>query len=387
MNYALLAEYAETETQRQLIDALVEHGSIRKAAKAIGRNTRSVFRTLERIKRNAALHGLSPEHDMTHPVPDGFYAKGVSTYYDEDGKVRGQWVKSQVDKAEQTRILLESIRESFDEFKGRAKPVAPAKAHNADLLQVYPMGDPHIGMYAWAEEAGEDFDVEIASRDLRAAVTNLVERSPAAETAVILNLGDFYHSDNLDNMTRRSGHVLDVDTRWPRVMRAGVDLMIECVQAALKKHKRVVVRNMIGNHDDHSSMFLAVALDKYFHNEPRVTVDLSPSAFWYYQFGKVLIGSTHGDTAKPDKLPAIMASDQAKAWGDTLYRYWYTGHIHSRNVIEFPGVMWESFRTLAAKDAWHAASGYRSGRDMLSLTLHREFGEVGRHAVNVAMVR
>ena len=113
---------------------------------------------------------------------------------------------------------------------------------------------------------------------------------------------------------------------------------------------------------------------------------MSPSKFWYYKFGKILIGSTHGDTAKPNKLPEIMAADKPSEWGDTDYRYWYTGHIHSRNVIEFSGCVWESFRTLAAKDAWHSGAGYRSGRDMCSILLHKDFGEIGRNTVSVKMI-
>lgn len=386
-DYQALREFCATIRQMEVMDALIETNSQAQAAKRVGIAKRNVAAIVHRVKKLAAMRGVSPEHDMTHAVPDGFHVKGISTYYGDDGKPRGQWVKSQADKDKLDKILLESIRESLEEYKGQAPKAAKPKASNSDLLVVYPMGDPHIGMYAWAEETGEDFDTEIASRDLRAAVRNLVERSPDSETAILLNLGDFYHADNLDNQTRRSGNVLDVDTRWPKVLRAGVDLMIECVQAALEKHKRVIVRNVTGNHDDHSAMFLSIALDAYFHNEKRVTVDCSPAKFWFYRFGKVLLGSTHGDTAKPEKLPGIMAADAAKDWGDTKFRYWYTGHIHSRNVIEFPGVMWESFRTLAGKDAWHAAQGYRSGRDMTAITLHKEYGEVGRHTVNVDMVR
>jgi len=100
-----------------------------------------------------------------------------------------------------------------------------------------------------------------------------------------------------------------------------------------------------------------------------------------------LIGSTHGDMAKPDKLPQIMAADKPKEWGSTKHRYWYTGHIHTRNVIESAGCTWESFRTLAAKDAWHSGMGYRSGRDMCCILLHKDFGEVGRNTASLDLIR
>ncbi len=48
--------------------------------------------------------------------------------------------------------------------------------------------------------------------------------------------------------------------------------------------------------------------------------------------------------------------------------------------------MVESFRTLAAKDAWHSSAGYRAGRDMCTITYHREFGEVARATANIDMI-
>ncbi len=38
---------------------------------------------------------------MVHTVPDGFQVKGVSTYYNDEGKPVGQWVKSVPDKERQ----------------------------------------------------------------------------------------------------------------------------------------------------------------------------------------------------------------------------------------------------------------------------------------------
>jgi hypothetical protein len=99
-----------------------------------------------------------------------------------------------------------------------------------------------------------------------------------------------------------------------------------------------------------------------------------------------LIGATHGDTTKPEQLLGVMASDRAEDWGQTKHRYWYTGHVHHQSVREFAGVTAESFRTLAAKDAYAAGHGYRAGRDMRCIVLHRDHGEVERHRVDVGML-
>ena len=45
---------------------------------------------------------------------------------------------------------------------------------------------------------------------------------------------------------------------------------------------------------------------------------------------------------------------------------------------EYRGCSVEIFRTLAPADAWTQASGYRSGRSLTMITVHKTKGERGR---------
>ena len=82
MDYSDLKEFA-TARQCQVIDALQEHGSQSKAAKALDINSRTLERSLQAVKRQASRRGWSPDHDMTHSVPDTHVAKGMyQPYYD-----------------------------------------------------------------------------------------------------------------------------------------------------------------------------------------------------------------------------------------------------------------------------------------------------------------
>ncbi len=375
-----------TVRQLEIIDAVNTHGSHGKAAKALNVCKGTVQRAVEGLKSRAAKQGYSPEHDMTRTVPDGYMVKGVSTYYNAEGKPSGQWVKSSVDANRQEQLIKEFITTLAQDIKGLA-PITPVpENNNSDLMCVYPMGDPHFGLYAWAKDAGDDFDLTIAENLTCGAIDRLVASAPEAETAILLNLGDMFHADNQKNVTN-SGHQLDVDGRWAKVQQIGLKSMLHCIRRLLEKHKKVIFRINKGNHDGHSSYALALMISCYFDKEPRVEVDLSPAVAWYYKFGNVLIGSTHGDTLKGGDMLAIMAADEPKKWGETNHRYWYVGHVHHQDTKEYRGGIVEYFRTLAARDAWHQGQGYRAGRDMCLIVHHKKHGEIERHRCDIGMLK
>lgn len=378
-----LREYA-TEAQAKYIDAIEKHGSQRKAAKALGVTKSSVDGAVERLKKTAARQGYAPGH-FENGVAPGFQMGKVTVQRGADGSVERTWERQSPDDARREEMLREFAESLGERVKGLAPVTKPPKHADQDLLCVYPLGDPHFGLHAWWQDAGEDFDLKKAEALTCGAVDRLVASAPAAQTAVLLNLGDMFHADNQKNQSQ-SGHQLDVDGRWAKVQRVGLQAMIHCAKRLLERHERVVLRINRGNHDGHSAYALALMLSCYFHNEPRIEVDLSPATMWYYRFGKVLIGSTHGDTIKGGDMVAVMAADRPEDWGKTAHRYCYVGHVHHQDIKEYRGGVVEYFRTLAARDAWHAGQGYRAGRDMRLIVLHKEHGEIERHRCDVGML-
>jgi hypothetical protein len=376
-------DYA-TPTQWAAYLASDEYGGGRKAEAALGKANDAISGPIRRMKAYAASMGYAPEQDMTHLVPDGFRVKGVSTYYDSEGLPRGQWVKSTADANNTIEAIRELITDMAAGVKGMV-PITPApERNNDDLLALYGIGDPHFGMYSWAAETGNDFNLDEAERLTTGAIDRLVSSGPPAGTALLLNVGDFFHADNQKNMTPESGHVLDVDTRHAKVMQVGLRAMVHAVRRLLEKHALVKVWCMPGNHDPNSSFALALCLDSMFHGEPRVEVCLNPGQYKYLRFGKVLIGSHHGHGPKVQDLPLIMATDRPEDWGATSHRYIIGGHIHHLTRKEWPGVVFETLRTMAPGDAWHSGKGYRAGRDMQLIVYDAQFGEVERHRCDAA---
>lgn len=370
-----------SEIKRRFDEAGGRHGIISELMQEYGVTWKTVQAIVGgKYAINARVDATTDDHE--NPL---YNVRGTSTLYDADGKIKQKWVKTERDKDPETaRIIFESFKDDLPKLPARR---AGGKSYSKDLLSVIPFGDPHIGMHAWGEETGDDFDLKIAERDLCGAVDRLVNTAPDTEECLIANLGDYFHADNMDAKTWRSGHSLDVDSRWAKVLRVGIKAMRQCIESALEKHKRVTVINAIGNHDDHSSLFLTIALGHIYEDEPRVAINDLPRAVHFHEFGKVMLAVTHGHSIKMAALPQVAASEEAAMWGRTEFRYGLTGHIHHDSAKEYAGMKVESFRTLAARDAYAASHGYRSGRDMKLLVMHREFGEVERHTVSVEMLR
>ena len=384
-DYKKMIPYANYESQKELLEYLSKNNTITKAMNHFERSESSIHRTLRAIEKRMTAMGDGEHFDLKENIPQGLSIKGTSTLM-KDGEKVLQWIKTDKTIEDRLEQLNEAISEIVKEVEGKATPVKEPKRNNADELAVYNIGDAHIGMLAHRSESGHDFDLTIAERDLTLIMKRLVKSAPDSETAIIIDVGDFFLADNSSNETSHSGNKLDVDGRWFKVLQIGLNIMRKLVDEALTKHKKVIVKNAIGNHNEHSAIFISLFLDSWFRNEPRVEVDKSPAMFWYYKFGKNLIGVTHGHTIKPDKLGGVMSVDQKENWSTTDYRYWYTGHIHHQSVKEYENCVVETFRTLAAKDAWHSASGYRSGRDMKCIILHKDYGEIQRQTANLAML-
>lgn len=371
-------------TEADLIVALEKHkGNMSAAARELGVDKAGVNRRIQRMK----ARGYNPIYDLKHPVPEGMGLKGVSTYYDADGNVKGQWVKSHSNGADPLAGMREVVEEMLEPLKGVAKPVKAPKAGLEDSLSAIIIGDAHFGLYAWSEEAGANFDTDTASRDLRAAIDHLVETAPASDTGLLVDVGDFLHADNRSNVTPASGNLLDVDTRYQRVIRIAVEALRYSITRMLQKFGTVRVIIAQGNHNPDSAGWMALCLSMYFDNEPRVVVDTTPSKFHYLEWGLNLIGVTHGDKVKMADLPSIMATDMAEAWGRAKHRYWWTGHVHHTKHQEHRGCFTESFNTLAASDAWHHASGYRSVRQMQRIDVDKKHGIYSRAIFNLGMMK
>ena len=318
--------------------------------------------------------------NLLAPIPEGHEVKGVSTLFDDDGLIRGQWVKTR-------RVAEVNGFDMLDAITRYVKTHVPAQpvihripeAYDQDALNAFVWGDPHIGLLSHARETGQNFDLKIACADLRRSADLLVARAPKAGHAMFVSVGDLWHAQDDSQRTPRGQNKLDVDGRKSKILDEGLATVTYMIDRLLASHDTVTVVLVPGNHDPDMVIFTRVFLSAVYRNEPRIRILDNASPWIYHTFGQNLFQFNHGDKrVKPQELGEIMLTDRPHDAGACRHRVAMTGHVHHKNVAEFRWGRWESFNSLCAQDFWHHAEGYRSERLVECITYHARFGERSR---------
>lgn len=371
-----------TLNQLEVLQAVEKADSLRGAARAMGKNYRAVWQSVEAVKKKAALALYSPDHNLIHPLPPGLKARGTSQLYRKgESEPLLTWVKSSADEAKREEILRAAADAMAEELSRLPPLPAPESTHHA-LCNVYTLTDSHVGMLAWGEETGADWDLKIAEDTLVGCFSAMIAASPAASVGVVNQLGDYLHYDSaIAAVTPTSGHNLDADGRMPKMVRTAIRILRRVVDMALQKHDRIILLLAEGNHDIAGSVWLRAMFSALYENEPRVTVIDSEYPYYTHQHGKTLLAFHHGHLKKNDSLPLLFAAQFPKQWGSTEKRYCHVGHRHHVEEKEHSGMTVLQHPTLAAKDAYAARHGWLAHRQVTAITYHAHFGEVARNTV------
>ena len=384
----ILKEFAESDRQHEIIDAVISAGSASKAANILGINRRSVDKTVTRLEGKAASKGVAPHRDLTHQTAAGFETKRVSTAYKEDGSVALQWHIQEPQKQslkERLALMIDGIKDDLTGFKTAVK--APEKV-NSDYLAMYILGDHHFGMLADSETKisgdDDDWDVKIASQVLLESTERLAKRVGDAEVGVLLNVGDFFHADSSKNETT-NGTRVDVDTRIGKTFKLGGRLFQILIDKMLLTHKKVIVINVRGNHDSDMACHLSSCLELLYDKEPRVHVLQNYSKFVHLQWHNNLFVFHHGDRIKHEQILQAVIKNLDDEWSQSKNRYCHLGHIHHHTAREISTMHFEHFGSLTSTDQWHSDSGYGSERSMTAIVYHKQTGEDSRVKIKVGV--
>ena len=226
-------------------------------------------RVLSRLSR-FRQKGLLPL-DSGNSVSVGEVLKGTSTLYDSTGAIKQQWVKTDLPKQEFLEAFSEAISDIADSIQPLAPINSPSVLLNDNLATLYVSNDVHFGAYVWEEEAESDWSTDIAFTTLRQAYDHLFQHSPNSKIGIICDLGDLTETDDFKNMTPKSGNILDVDSRYPKILRAAYESLIYAVQRALEKHDLVYFYNIPGKHDVSTGVAVSEVIRTAFRDNPRVS--------------------------------------------------------------------------------------------------------------------
>lgn len=378
-----LLQFCDTEKQLEVITLCAVKGlSQYQAAEKLGITRNAVKHHLEAVRNKAARRGYSPDHDWKNPVPDGHKIKGVSTFYDEAGLPVRQWVKSQTDEQRQFEILIERM-ESAVENLPKFKPTAAPKTYDDNLLSLLTITDFHLGMYAYEAETGDDWNVKLARDVFLNSINDMISTVPKAGTGLLCQLGDFLHWDGILSVTPQSGHILDADTRYGKLVEMSMSVMAEAVKMMLKRFNKVVVVSAEGNHDISGSIWLRKHIKQLFADEKRLTVIDNEFPYYAYLHGETMLAFHHGHKVKLAQLHKLFASEPRfrEMWGKANYTYIHTGHYHHERLIEDGGAIAEMHPTLSGRDAYAARGGWVSRRGAKVITYDKTDGEIGRVTV------
>lgn len=246
---------------------------------------------------------------------------------------------------------------------------------DGQLLFELPMMDAHFGKLAWWEESGADYDLKVAESLWVKAIEDLISKALKWDgiEQIIYPVGqDFFHFDTT-KVTTTNGTPLNTDTRWQKMFRKGIEMLVWSVEK-LRKIAPVEVLWTPGNHDRMLSYAAVIGLAQRYLNTDNVTVDVTATPRKYRLFGKNLIGYAHGEQ-EGKRLHGLMQIEAADLWGQSIFREFHLGHLHTEMIDTINGIIFRRISSITANDAWHTESGFvGSTRRAQGFIWHKELG-------------
>jgi hypothetical protein len=388
-----LRQYCNTPRQFEIFDAVIAAGSNRQAAELLGCARTNVDAAINRIKSIASQAGYAPGH-FTNGVAPGYRMGKVTVQRGAGGDVERVWER-QIPGWEDFRESLEEFKDALLESVSEyALPSIDSEGLDEDIIPWFQIGDAHLGMVAYMMETGSNFDLDIAVRELRAAFKMLLAKAPKAKRCVINDLGDFTHYENFAAQTERGKHQLDVDTRYPKMIRVYARIWRELIELALERYETVDIIINQGNHSRTNDIWASTYTELFgeliearYGRSGRVNVLNNDSVYIGYLMGDTFVMVHHSDKCSGEKLVDVMFKDFFEAVKQARHLYIDTGHVHHKHVKKERGVvLLQSWNNLAPNDKHHHDAGYRSRQSMSVAIRSRKYGEIGQHTIPVQMV-
>ena len=279
---------------------------------------------------------------------------------------------------------LNAIQQIKDECIKEVKLYAPKyhaietiKSEDTHLL-VIDIADLHIGKLATAFETGEDYNSQIAVKRAKDGMQGILDKAKGFNIDKVLFVAgnDILHTDNTKRTTT-AGTPQDTDGMWYENFIMAKNLYIDLLEKLISFAEVEVVYNP-SNHDLTHGFFLMQLIEAHF-SKSTINFNVNLLHRKAFKYGNNLIGTTHGDGAKIEHLPLLLATEFPILWSETKHRYIYSHHVHHKKSTDFIGCTFETLRSPSGSDSWHHKNGYTGvPKAVEGYIHHKEFGQIAR---------
>jgi hypothetical protein len=336
------------------------------------------------IRRNR--NRIEDNYEGSYEVSDAVNmpSKDVPHYWDKRNPDFSVFVKNPnyvpptAVAVDQMSVLQADLIASLQEYSPNFVKLERIEDSNSYLLVLDP-ADIHIGKLCSAFEVGEAYNNQIAVQRVLEGVRGILQKVSSFNIDKILFIGgnDILHIDN-PLKTTTSGTPQDTDGMWHSNFLIAKQLYVEILELLITVADVHFDFNP-SNHDYTNGFFLAQVIESYFRNCENISFNASIAHRKGFQYHNNFIGTTHGDGAKLDLLPALFTQENVKMWCETKHRYIYTHHIHHKTSKDYIGVTIESLRSPSGADSWHHRNGYEHAPKAVEGFLHCKVnGQIAR---------
>jgi len=251
------------------------------------------------------------------------------------------------------------------------------------------LADLHLDVKTFQSETGNDSDMYKSFERALKAVKDILYRANyghGIEEIIFIGGNDFYHANSAKNTTEK-GTPLDVDGRFHESFKLGLSLITAMLDMC-KVYAPVRYYTCYGNHSPEREFYLAAALEAFYRNDDKITIETDPKSRKYFSFGNSAFMLSHDAPKSIKDLPVIFATENPSLF-TMKYKFLLTGHLHSKQETFFIGtkenfgLVWKRMPSLAKSDKWHFDSFFIGNqKSCIGLVINKNHGEIAEYIYN-----
>nr|DAU84358.1 MAG TPA: vacuolar protein sorting-associated protein [Caudoviricetes sp.] len=301
------------------------------------RNSKELFTESELLE----IHGFDPrEFKIKHVTSNEWTTPGEDTqFYNYQSKISVIPIAGE----EKTQA---------DFLKSLNKEVTPVQVRQVNFGKnnvIIALSDMHFG--------------ETTMEDLQTKLEEIQETlKKGYKEVVIMNAGDFFHSDDMFSSRTIAGTVLET-VDMVRAVEDAKTFMHAVFTSAQENAEHVSYRYVAGNHSSFEYFFNEYLIVKY----PQVTVHQHNDLSTAFMIDNVLIALAHGHKIKKNNLSQVISYEYRELWGRASEVHCFTGHYHQLESQSLNGVIVHQLGTPKQADTYERQNGWIASRKLIQM--------------------